>query len=290
MLHFSSDATLATASCVWWRDVPEYLPSTCKALPRAIAKTVMVPSTSDIQLNEAFAVTWGLSTFLEAQTTGRVPKVSEGVHITWGIDNQSCYFAFNKGRTHHKGVQQQIDLFMTDICIPRNITINFIWLPSAINKTADDITREEQGTMEMEILSQSYEQFTSWAKSFHLPTPTIDILATRRNRKCPQYCSKWWDLQSRGNFFHAKINKQEVGWLFVFDDLKLLDECLQSAFRRHIDLWVCVPSTLMSKFPYGKGVPKPTVVYEQYSRILNSEENPVGIPHSIETTCLLFLL
>ncbi len=237
----SSDATLTSASAVFWGFTPEFTPSTCKAYPLCQAKTESVPSHTNIAVIEAFAIYWGLHTLWNKivkwlASRNLQPNTVEWV---WATDNQVCQGSFNKGRSFQKEVHMMAQNTIKQFVLKYNLKISFPYIPSKINMTADNLTRLVKDKNDWRLAKAYLIKFLKFCKKKQLPTPTVDAFATRENRLFEDYCSEFWDLGSRGSFYETDLNKECVWCNPPFGEIH---RTLEHVTSHKLTAWVVVPT------------------------------------------------
>ncbi len=251
-IWFSSDATLESASAVFWGSKPEFCPTIGHQTKIFQAKTDIVPSKTNITINEAFAIKWGLDTLLDKALswTKNHNLDWKSTSIIWATDNQACEWSFRKGRSKELSVHQLVQSYIQDFTFKRNIHLQFVYIPSKINKTADDISRIQFSHQAFQIPLRVIENFHSWCSKHQHPIPNADAFASRKEKTCLTFCNKYLDTGCLGNIFETNLNKSTVLWCNPPNNPRFVDAFLNKINKEKITSWLVTQETPNSQQIY----------------------------------------
>lgn len=238
-IYFSSDATPTCVSAIFWGVTPEFCPTLQPALPIFQARSFLTQE-KDIASAEAFAISWGWKTLFGdvSKWITSQKRTWADFHICWATDNQVCKFSFSKGKSGHKETHTLAQNFLKENIIKHLILVEFVYIPSKVNFTADSITRVFSASAESRFSKVYFIPFIKFCKNRNLPVPTIDAMATKDNSLLELYASEFLDTGSLGNFFSCNFQQHT---LWVFPPFDLIPEVLKSILDKKLSAWVLLP-------------------------------------------------
>jgi len=228
--YLSTDATLTQLGASLWNSSPSFFPHTGVSTPKATALARPPVKAINIAHFEALAIPWALECFVDV-----LPPSS---HITWAVDNQNVWYGFKCGFARMDYIAKQIDIFMSIVC-KHKLWVEFVWVPSAINMEADQLSRLFVPNQEWELHQFHWTCFLTHIQEASWPCPTIDAFASSANNKFPKYFAHHRDGKAMGSFFYSTLEVEEIYW--VFAPFFLLSRVLSKLQQEHVCAWVVLP-------------------------------------------------
>jgi hypothetical protein len=148
-------------------------------------------------------------------------------------DNASTVAYVNKqGGIHSHSLYQEARLLYSWL-IPRNITVLAVHRPGIDNTLADSLSRDVADSREWSLDQRVVDHlFRLWGP------PTLDLFATGRNTKLPQFCSRIPETGSMGEAFSMSWTLRET---YAFPPLPLIPRVLSKLRQERASMTLIAP-------------------------------------------------
>jgi len=233
-IWLSTDATLYQAAAVLWQGLPEFLPSTTHPKLLRVATTANLPKDfEDIVYKEMFAIYFGLDVFRDNLLN---------TDLFLAVDNQTAFYSLLSGYSPREKVQYWITKIY-DLLTELQVKWNIEWIPSKINMSADTFSRWWNPDIEWELNQTYFLEFLQWCRDHKKEEPTIDAFATAKNKKLPQFCSRFEEQgqDALGNFFFVADQIKEH-CLYLNPPFTLITKVLQYMRWFRLRGWILLPT------------------------------------------------
>ncbi len=227
---------------MFWGEHPEFAPQTTPPTALNKAATRVVPKSQNIAVIEAYAIIWGFEVLHKPVSSWLISHnlMWNQVDRVWATDNQNCEWSFRKARSNQPDIHRMAQQLLHSFILPLGIHIHFPYIPSKINFEADTLSRIKWLVNEWALAKPYYMRFKGFCRKWKLPIPTMDALASQSNAKTNKYHSKYWDVNSCGNFFKYADPKTTY-WCCPPMDNDFIEALLTFIVTKALTAWVVLP-------------------------------------------------